>query len=542
MKQISIPHATRLFTDLLYHFDRVRPFYSFDPFDGQSFFRSAEAIRYPEETRRAVTAVLDEQAAGFGAGERSRRNIERLRRGAFALVTGQQVGIYTGPVFAFYKALTAIRLADSLTERGLDCVPVFWLATEDHDLHEVNHAFAFDGGYKLHRIADETPPPAPNAPVGEVTFGPEIAHRTEEMIALLPDTPWKGELAEALRDTYRPGETYGSSFGRLMARLLERFGVVLLDPLDARLRGMAAELFTRAVDSAAELGAALLDRNKELLRAGYHAQVHVTDNSSLLFQYVDGGRTALRRRNGDFLRGEQRVSRDELLGEVQRRPDDFSANVLLRPLVQDTLLPTVGYVGGPAELAYFAQASALYQRLLGRMPVVYPRASFTLQDNRTRDLLARYGLSTADVFAGPQVLREKMYQHFLPEDLAAAFAQYERKLDELLNDLRERMDGFDHTLADATATSARKMRYQLTKIKRKAGRAAGSRSAHMEQEAELLENFLHPRKNLQERVHSGSSMLGWFGPRLLDLLYERISLQCGDHQVLDAGAALADPV
>ena len=532
MKQTNIPQATRLFTDFLYQFDRVRSFYSFAPFDEASFFQAAKSVTYPEETRAAVTAVLEEQSERFGATEQTRRNLERFRQGSAAVVTGQQVGLFTGPVFAFYKALTAIRLAEHLTAAGLDCVPVFWLATEDHDLEEVNHTFLLNPDYQLHRIAEEETPRAPNTPVGEVTISDGFARQIKQAIDLLPKSDWKAELARALAETYRPGETFGSAFGRLMARLLGRFGVLLLDPMHPRLHRLATGLFRRALESADELRQALLDRNRELAQAGYHAQVHVTNHSTLLFQRTGGQRTALRRRDGEFLVGDEHRSAAELLEHLERSPDDFSPNVLLRPVLQDYLLPTVAYVGGPAEVAYLAQASALYHHLLGRMPVIHPRASFTLLDRHAAELLGRYQVTLADVLGDSQILREKMAGQLLPPELAAALTQDERQLQEMLTSLRQQMEAFDHTLADAVATSARKMNYQLANIKRKAARAAGLRSQQMERDAVILENLLYPRKNLQERVYSGISFLGRFGPDLLDRLYQRISPHSADHQVL----------
>ena len=309
IRQSAIPHATRLFTDFLYQFECVRPFYSFEPFDDQSFFRAARALTYPEATRASVTAVLEEQSALFGATDQTRRNIERLRRGAVAVVTGQQVGLFTGPMFAFYKALTAIRLADLLSERGLECVPVFWLATEDHDLEEVNHAFLLEAGYRSHRIADGPAPHVHGAPVGEVKLGPNVSRHSQQAAALLPPTEWTAELAAMLHDTYRPGETYGQSFARLMNRLLGRFGVVMLDPMHLQLRRLAAGLFRRALESADELGAMLLERNRELVKAGYHAQVHVTENSTLLFRRWEGQRIALDRKSTRLNSSHSRASR-----------------------------------------------------------------------------------------------------------------------------------------------------------------------------------------------------------------------------------------
>ena len=532
IKQTAIPHATRLFTDFLYQFDRVRSFFSFAPFDQESFSRAARSLAYPQETRAAVAGVLEEQSQRFGATEQTRRNLQRFQQGAAAVVTGQQVGLFTGPMFAFYKALTAIRLAEGLTAAGLDCVPVFWLATEDHDLAEVNHTFLLDADYQPHRIAEEGAPHLPNAPVGEVALSPGFARQTEQVVRLLPESAWKAELVRALQQTYRPGETFGSAFGGLMARLMERFGVLLLDPMHPRLHRLAAGLFRRALESADELREALLERNRELVKAGYHAQVHVANHSTLLFQRAGGQRTALRRRNGEFLLGDQRQSSAALLDHLERCPDDFSPNVLLRPVLQDYLLPTVAYVSGAAEVAYLAQAGPLYQRLLGHMPVVHPRASFTLLDSRAAELLGRYQVIVGDVLAGPQALRETMAQQLLPAELAATLTQEQRRLQELLTNLRQQMEAFDHTLADATATSARKMSYQLAKIKRKAARAAGLRSSQMERDAVVLENLIYPGKNLQERVYSGIYFLAQFGPDLLDRLYQRISIHGADHQVL----------
>ncbi len=535
IRQAEIPHTTRLFTDFLYRFDRLRPFFGLAPFDEPAFFQAAEALRrpnaYPEAARSAVAAVLGKQAELFGSSDETRRNIERLRRGAVALVTGQQVGLFTGPLFAFYKALTAVRLAERLTGRGLDCVPVFWLATEDHDLAEVNHTFLMDAGCQPQRIADQAAPHVENAPVGEVTLGAGIGRETERAIALLPPAEWTGEVAEALRHCYRPGETYGNAFGRLMSRLMGRFGVVMLDPMHPQLRRLAGGVFRRAIESAPELGQALIERDQDLVKAGYHAQVHVTPNSTLLFQRFEGRRTALRRRNGEFLRDDAPVSRTELLDHLESQPEDFSSNVLLRPIVQDTLLPTVGYVGGPAEVAYMAQVSVLYKSLLGRMPVVHPRASLTLLDGQAAELIERYGVSVADVFSGPE-LEEKMAVRLLPEELASSLASGERRLHDTLADLRRHVGDFDPTLADAVATSARKISYQWDKVRRKAGRAAAARSETLARDFALLSGFIYPNKNLQERVYSGVSFLARFGPGLLDRLHQQISVDCGDHQVI----------
>src|SRR5258708_2964748 len=166
IKHTEIPHASRLFTDLLYHYDRVQKWYPHSPLDPASYHAAAQTLNYPAATRAVVATVLEEQAITFGAPQLVHKNIERLRSGAHAIVTGQQVGLFGGPLSSFYKALTAIKLAATLTTEGLDTVPIFWLATEDHDLEEVNHTFVLTREGGVETIKSESKSPAEHAPVG----------------------------------------------------------------------------------------------------------------------------------------------------------------------------------------------------------------------------------------------------------------------------------------------------------------------------------------------------------------------------------------
>lgn len=540
IKHSEIPHSTRLFTDFLYHFDKVKAFYPYNPLDTASYRAAAAAVDYPAAMRAEVCAVLEEQARKFASGLDEATvlapvlaNIERLRRGAYALVTGQQVGLFGGPIFSYYKALSAIKLAATLTAQGLDTVPVFWLATEDHDLEEINHTFLLDRDYNLEALNDPAQPPVPHAPVGEVAFSGEIERLVERALQLLPEGDGAAETAFLLRASYRSGETFGGAFARLMAGLFGRFGVILLDPMHPRLRPLAAPMFRKALESAGDLQRGLQARNRELTRHGYHTQVHVTDSTSLLFVRVNGQRTPLRRRDGDFLLNGERVPIRNLLEELEREPAHFSPNVLLRPVMQDVLLPTIGYVGGPAELAYFAQAAAVYEQILGRMPVVVPRSSFTLVDRRADKLLQRYHLTLQDIFRERQHLRERMALRYLPPTLAETLARNETRLEEMLGELRTELGRMDATLADATNRSGRKMAYQLGRLKEKAARFASQRAQQVERDENLLQTLIHPRKQLQERVFSGISFLARSGPPLLDLLYQKVETETADHQVVN---------
>src|SRR6266403_5229560 len=368
-----LPHQPKLFVRLIDDYSSVKQFYAHPP-NMDAVKEVASSLRYPAERRREVARILREQNSAFGASAAAMSNLEKLERGAVAVVSGQQVGLFGGPAYAIYKALTAIRLAEELSEAGVPAVPIFWMATEDHDLDEVRHVTWFDSG-KLVRFelpADS----AAGRPVGHVSLGPRIEESVKKAVGLLSG-PASETISEALEQCYEPGETYGSAFGKLFARLFAEQGLILLDPLDARLHRVAAPLYRRALEDRDVLKEKLLQRAKDLDKAGFDAQVKVTSRSTLLFRMCKGLRQAIGVSNGKFQSGDSLWTREELIRSVEAEPQCFSPNALLRPVVQDYLLPTAVSVAGPTESVYLAQAEVIYRHLLGRMPVILPRAAFT---------------------------------------------------------------------------------------------------------------------------------------------------------------------
>ena len=530
----QIPQSSRLFTDYLYDFARVSPFYRFDPFQLESYRKAAESMRYENSLRRQVVAVLREQNRALAAGEKTLESLAKLEQpDCFAVVTGQQVGLFTGPAFALYKALTAVKLARALSDQGLKAVPVFWLASEDHDLAEVNHCFIRNSEGVPERLEYAAESPMADAPVGTLRFTEAILPLFEPLRAMAKDFSAGREIVEMLADCYRPGEGFGTAFGRLIVRLFSEYGVVVADQMDPRLHQLGAGVFRGAIESAETLREELIRRNRQLSDAGYHLQVRVAENSSLLFLCANGQRNVLRTHDGHFETAQgSRYSSEELLGLLERQPESLSPNVLLRPILQDALLPTICYVSGPSELAYLAQAAVLYEKLLGRMPVIFPRSSFTVLEAPTPRLLHKYALSLPDICAGKQVMRDKMGTHFLSPELIESFQKAQASLQENLEAIQRGLAKLDPTLRDATANSGRKMQYQLSSLERKAAAAIQSRSEQIERDALRLENTLYPHKTLQERVYGGISFLAQYGPAFLEQVYEQISLRSGDHRLI----------
>jgi bacillithiol biosynthesis cysteine-adding enzyme BshC len=528
----QIPHTTRLFADFLSDFPKVQQFYPRSAYFNQWFKDDASNLAYDSERRRRVSLILERQNQSWGASEKALENIGRLRGGAAAIVTGQQVGLLGGPLFAIFKAFTAVKLADQATRSGVDCVPVFWLATEDHDLAEVNQVAVPGSDGSLQKLTGPTQGLA-GAPVGTIQFGPEIQAVVEAATELLGPSA----MSDFLREAYRPGETFGSAFARLFARLFADWGVILLDAADPELHQILQPIYQTAIEQAAKLDEILLARGKALEAAGYHQQVKVTPSSTLLFTLRNGARVPVHRRvNGDrsaeFLIEEERISQPELLSRVASTPQDFSANVLLRPVIQDYLLPTLAYVGGSAEVAYFAQVGVVYEAVLGRVTPIVPRFSATIVEPKPKGLLERYGLRLPDLFQGPEKLRELMASRTLPKELQSAFDQAEASLEKSLGAIREGLARLDTTLVDSAANAASKMQHQLAQLRARAARAELRQTEVLGRHADLLCNSLYPNKTLQEREIAGCYFATRYGPEFLRGLYDAIHTDCLDHQVI----------
>ena len=387
-----LPHQPKLFVRFVDDFPSVSGFYAHPP-NFESVKAVAQSLDFPAERRREVASILRRQNEAFGAGAATQANLARLEQGAVAVVSGQQVGLFSGPAYAFYKALTAVRLAKELSDAGIAAVPVFWMATEDHDLDEVRHVSWFNAG-KLIRFELPAEEPA-GRPVGRVRLGPAVEELARNGADLLSG-PGSETISQALLQSYRAEETYGSAFGKLFARLLIQEGLILLDPMDSGLHRVAAPLYRKALENRDALNEKLLERGKELESAKFEAQVKVTSRSTLLFTIRDGLRQPVTLTNGagngKFKSGEAVWSREEILRLVDAEPEAFSPNALFRPVVQDFLLPTAAYLGGPAEICYLAQSQVIYEHLLGRMPVVLPRSAFTILDAKAEKLAQKYGL------------------------------------------------------------------------------------------------------------------------------------------------------
>jgi bacillithiol synthase len=533
-----IPHQTRLFLDYLRDPTALREFYpSAVRFHHELPSRVPEVLAAHKTDRNALCDALADMNAGWGAGVETLQNIQLLRDAdCLAVVSGQQAGLFSGPLYTIYKALSAVKLAGCLTQRNTKAVPVFWIATEDHDFPEVAKAEFIARDCKLADVEVPSELHKEGQPVGRVVIDNSINPVLDRLLELLPSSEFTPDLEALLRDAWRPGRSYGEAFARMMTSLLGRHGLVLLDPLDQKLKTLAAPLYASAALRAHEIATAIEVRSRKLEQAGYHAQVTPSENSFPLFIHDEtGARHAMvRTEDGKYTikNSEKAYTVEELSNLALTQPRRFSPNVTLRAVVQGYLLPTLAYYGGAAEIAYFAQTGEVYRVLDRPITPILPRSSLTIIEPHTGRVLERYGLRLVDLFAGLENVLARVVEEHLGADTAKGFARTEGVVNSELDDLREQLRSIDPTLADALETGRRKINYQLEGLRTRFHRAQMSRDEAAHRQLQRAFDQLYPHKELQERHINITSLLARHGRYVVDWIYNAINIGSNEHQIV----------
>jgi len=533
-----IPHQSRLFLDYLKDPVALRNFYpSAVRFHHELQQRVPEVLSAYRVDRARVCDALAAMNRGWGAGEATLKNIELLREeDCIAVVSGQQAGLFTGPLYTVYKALSAVKLAGCMQQRNTKAVPVFWIAAEDHDFAEVAKAELIGRDCQLKSVAVSEALHREGQPVGHVKLDESIDTVIDELFELLPASEFAADMKALVKNAWQPGRGYVDSFATMMTALLGRYGLIFLDPLDPALKQLAAPLYSEAARRAPEIATALEQRSAELERSGYHAQVLATANSFPLFLHDEEGRrhAVVRIENGKYKTkaSEREYTAEELAGLAQEQPERFSPNVTLRAVVQDYLLPTIAYYGGAAEIAYFAQTAEVYRVLERPATPILPRSSLTMIEHHTGRLLGRYDLTLVDFVEGLDPVIKRVVEEHLAADSAKLFADAEQNVNHELDRLRQELQSIDPTLANALETGRKKINYQLDGLKQRFVRAQMTRDEAAHRQLQRAFDQLYPNKDLQERHINVTSLLARHGTYVIEWIFNAINLGSNEHQVV----------
>ncbi len=507
------PWIRRLAADYAFDYARLADFFAGNPADASAWADAITRTQRHARSRDAVADLVQAQQRRRGAPPEAIAATAQLRDPtAVAVVTGQQAGLFGGPLFTLLKALTAIKLAERVqAEHRVPAVAVFWIDSEDHDWDEVKSVGVLDGDLNLQHISLGDPAGARQGPVARVQLDESAGAALAALEAALPGTEFTPELLQTLRTIYRPGAGMAEAFGQWLEEVLGPHGLIVFEASDPAAKPIAASVFRREIEHpgrtsrlAAEAGAALQAR-------GYHAQVTPHEGSVALF-HLDGGREPIRHQDGGYQWGDARATQAELLARVTQSPHEFSPNVLLRPLVQDTLFPTVCYVAGPSELAYLGQLGGVYAAFGIPRPLIQHRASATLLDSNAMRFLGKHDFPLESLRAQDEAALNQLLEAQLPPSVEATLEDAARMVEERMEALAAAVLQIDTTLEGAARSTLGRMQDDLKKLHNKIIQACKRKDETLRRQFKHARAQAFPGGQPQEREIGFVYFLNKYGP------------------------------
>jgi bacillithiol synthase len=515
------------------NFANVAPLYAGDPASRDAWGSTIARTQQHGRNRAGIAGVVRQQQERRQAPPQARAAAALLQQNdTVAIVTGQQAGAFGGPLFTLLKAITALQLARrTAAEHRVPAVAVFWIDAEDHDWNEVRSNTLLDANFQPHTITLPDPEGAGRLPIAALTLDERSTAAIDELRATLARTDFTDGVIEAAAAAWRPGIRMGDAFGRWLESLLGPHGLIVFESADPAAKPFVADLFARELQFPGRTSALAASAGEELARRGHEPQVMPQPDSVALF-HLDGMRTPIRRQGDALATGDQTVAPSVLAAEAVDHPERFSPNVLLRPLVQDTLFPTVCYVAGPSELAYLGQLRGVYEHFGVPMPLMYPRASATLIDSGTRRFLSRYDLPMEDLQAQDESALNHLLQSQLPATVEHALADADAAMRRTLEHVIEAVPAVDPTLAGAARTTLGRMEHDLRALQNKVIQAAKKRDETLRRQFNRARVQIFPLGHPQERTLGVVFFLNRYGPALVDRLLEELPLEMGQHWVI----------
>jgi bacillithiol biosynthesis cysteine-adding enzyme BshC len=491
-----------------------------------------------DTNRSELCDGLEIENKSYKADADALKNIDLLRdEDCVAVITGQQAGLFSGPAYTVYKALSAIRIAGDLRTKGIKAVPVFWIATEDHDFEEISAAHVFGADAKIHTASVSANADQTGLQVGDIQYGDDVEQEIEHMFKALEASGNTEALRKKISAAYKTGVSTGKAFGILLAEVFSGYGLVFVNPLNPVIRRLASPLYCEAISKSTELKRRVLSRSRGLVEEGYHAQVLVAEDFlPFFFVSEEGKRRALREdlADGGFSTKDDgfSFSKTELLKLAETKPEMLSPNALLRPIVQDYVFPTVCYVGGAAEIAYFAQNSVIYDLFDRPVTPIRHRASFTILQSRHKRTLDAYGLGSADLFRGLEATLRSIGEKHADKETMELFLSAKDALLNFYEQFSEAFLDLDKGLTKNLEKKKDRINWHISALSEKFLYAESRRDADLNRRLNDLFGYGYPLHGLQERKISFIDFINRFGPDALGIMYDNVSERENTHKLL----------
>ena len=517
---VGRPQGSLVVRDYMAGEPSVRPFFPRSFTSAEDFSAKAAEVdsRFDRAAReRAAEAIIVPPGADAARLEKF------VELGGYMVTTGQQPALFGGPLYNLNKALTAVRLAEALESAlGKPVIPVFWVASDDHDWAEANHTDVIGVDNELHRFALDAPDPDVHPPIHRIPLGPTVAGRVEEFLQSLPNTDFSDEYFELIRGAFTSEVTLAEGFHAVYQKLLGRFGIFFTDAAHPAVKQHSAKALLDELARSEELEAVLRTTASALESAGYGVQVPILEGGVNLFLEGPSGRERVYRQDGGFrLRTlATQLSADDIAARQAEDPVVLSPNVLLRPVIESMIFPTLSYVGGPGEIAYFAQLSDYFRAHGLEMPIAYPRFGVTPVETKIRKVLQKFGLDV-DALNRPfhevagDIAREEM-----PADVKKALGGLRGAIGKGVGELTQAVKPIDPTLKGTVQHVRSQAFAAIDELEKKILHALKRENEIALSQLEKAQVHLFPNGTPAERVQNPLYFLTRYGGAILDSLYK----------------------
>ena len=533
----DIPGHQNLFLDYLYEFENVSDFYTNDFRNKENYLKIFKNVA---ENRRdlsqTISELLSRQYSKLDPSNLTRQNIKKLSdKKTLAIVTGQQLGIVGGPLYTFYKIITAIKLSRFLSERYDDYnfVPVFWLEADDHDFNEVRSVKIIDEGNSLLTIGykEEIAEDDLKQSVGLINLDSSINEFFDKLNSSIKETEFKSVIFDRLNNFYKEGKSFKEAFRDLVFNYFDEYGLLIFDPQDSEVKKLLKPIFKKEITDF-RIHTEQLVQVSATLEELYHAQVKVKPVN--LFLRVDEGRYSIEPVENEYRLRRKRKSftQEQLLELLENEPDKFSPNVLLRPICQDYLFPTAFYVAGPSEISYFAQIKPLYELYNIAQPMIYPRSSATILENSIANSLEKYSVGMNDLFIDVENIKKKIVNSVEERSVDEMFDGIASQIESTFDQLKEKLIDLDKTIADSSNRYRDKILGTVNELKSKAEKAQQKKYEVTLRQIDRAAVNLFPNSNLQEREINFIYFANKYGEEFLKKIFDELQINKFEHQII----------
>ncbi len=535
----DIPAHQNLFLDYLHEFENVERFYGKNFRAVEQYLPLFQKLSERERPHRElVHEIIQSQYSAQTPSKKTLQNIELLSsEKTIAVVTGQQLGIFGGPLYTIYKSITAIKLCSYLKEiyDDYNFVPIFWLEGDDHDYDEARNFSLLNNENQIINLKydDGQPEDVNRGAIGLLKFNQNLENVFTELSGGLRQTEFKAPLLELLNSIYQPEKTFLESFRELMIKLFDEYGLIVFNPIDQAVKKILSPLFAKEICEFGNHTGLLVERSAELEEV-YHAQVKVKPIN--LFYVEEKERLSIEpTETGEYrLKGKRKkFTQEELLLQLESSPEKFSPNVLLRPICQDFLFPTAFYVGGPGEISYFAQVSPLYKIYDLEEPFIYPRSSATIVEKGVQTILEKNNLQYVDIFTEEEALIQKIVAASSEINLETLFQNSFDEINSSMNQLNQILPLIDKTLGDLTQKSKQRIDETLNYLKAKALESEKRKYDSTIRQVSKVRNVLFPNSNLQERELNWIYFANKYGLDIIEWIFNELAINKFEHQILE---------